>query len=224
MTPMSQPIELNCCEAYNEVINRTLVVSPDRAAQVWLLASARNGDGKTTTALGLALALASRNRKVLLIDANLSNPQLHQRLSTENTTGFSELLRDGLDLNTVVRFFRKSGSDGAPLGVVTSGQIDSDPMDLYASERLSEVLRQAKRSFDVTIIDTPAAQRSSDLLLLAPHVDGVLLVVSATRSTRTAVVELKRSIIANKGIVLGVIVNRATQPIPQVVRRLFFGE
>jgi polysaccharide biosynthesis transport protein len=148
--------------------------------------------------------LSQAGRRVLLIDANLRRPSLHQLLDLQNRFGVSDAIR-AADLSEWVQHYR--GQNKVKFDVLTSGSLPPNPLELLASEQMQKLLEQAAERFDVVLLDAPGLTRP-DAQVLAAGVDGILLVgrVSRTRvdSVRSALETLARS----RGRVLGLVLNR----------------
>jgi non-specific protein-tyrosine kinase len=143
------------------------------------VASARNGEGRTTTASGLAQALALSGQAVLLVDADYQAPSLTRRLVPEPKPGLWDLLRNAeLSVADVVR-----PTPVARLSLLSAGAIPSDPSALLAAPELPDLLAELAGSYDTVLFDTPALADAPDAALLATRVDAVALVVNA-RSSR----------------------------------------
>src|SRR5262249_13197395 len=142
-----------------------------------LTTSAAPGDGKTLTSTNLALVLSeSYGRRVLLVDADLRRPSLHQICGFRRLTGLSEGLRSvNQEKLTVVQVT-------STLSLLPGGRPDPDPMDALTSERMRDILREAAERFDWVIIDTPPIGLVPDASLLSGMADTVLFVVRANRT------------------------------------------
>ncbi|HUE86401.1 MAG TPA: CpsD/CapB family tyrosine-protein kinase [Vicinamibacterales bacterium] len=170
--------------------------------RVVMVASALPGEGKTLTAANLALTLSeSYRRRVLLIDADLRKPALHQ-LFRLNTAGG---LIDGLDSPNEVKLVLRQVSP--QLWVLPAGRPTADPMAGLTSERMRRVIKEARESFDWIIIDTPPLLALADAHLLSSLVDRAVLVVRANSTPHEMVKRASELIGANR--VIGVVLNRA---------------
>lgn len=148
-----------------------------RGVKVVMLASAVPGEGKTLTATNLALTFShSYRRSVLLIDADLRRPNIHQIFQVPNVTG----LNDGLKSDTEQKLALIQISQY--LTLLPAGRPDPDPMSGLTSERMRRVIQEAAARFDWVLLDTPPVGLLPDANLLAAMVDIALLVVRAGKS------------------------------------------
>ena len=169
---------------------------------VVMIASAIAGEGKTLTSTNLALTLSeSYQRRVLLIDADLRKPALHQIFKVNTSSGLSEGLRQEGNAPLIVRQITPH------LSLLPGGRPDSDPMAGLTSERMRRLIDEARETFDWVIIDTPPIVLLPDANLLASMADGAVLVVRAA-STPHHLVKRAVETIGHKRI-LGVVLNQA---------------
>jgi protein-tyrosine kinase len=170
--------------------------------RVVMMASAVSGEGKTLTAANLALTISeSYHRRVLLIDADLRKPALHNIFKIDTTTGLSEGLKGGEAPKLVVRQISQH------LWLLPAGRPNSDPMAGLTSDRMRQLIEEAKEAFDWVIIDTPPLVILPDANLLASMVDAAVLVVRA-ESTPHHLVKRAADAIGHKRV-LGVVLNQA---------------
>jgi capsular exopolysaccharide synthesis family protein len=147
-----------------------------------LIASAAPGDGKTLTALNLALVLSeSYGRRVLLIEGDLRRPALSKAARLPMTGGLSELLR--VDEDWHVPLVRLTDA----LMLLPAGRPDPDPLNGLTSPRMLRLLQDAAGQFDWVVIDTPPLGATADAGLLAPLVDAAILVIRAGVTAHAAV-------------------------------------
>jgi protein-tyrosine kinase len=173
----------------------------DRGVRVVMVTSAVAGEGKTLTATNLALVLsASYGRTVLLIDADLRRPSLHQVFNTVSLSGLGDILSGSGEVPPLVQLTPK-------LTLLTAGRPNADPLGGLTSDRMRQLLQEARDTFDFVIIDTPPVGLLTDANLLASMVDVALLVVRAT-STPYDLVKRAADAIGRHRIA-GVVLNRA---------------
>jgi len=170
-------------------------------ARTLMVTSAVAAEGKTLTATNLALTLShSYQRRVLLVDADLRRPSIHEILRLPNMTGLSDSLRHpeetGLRVHTISPY----------LSALTAGRADSDPMAGLVSDTMNRLLAEAAQQFDWVIVDTPPVALLPDANLLAAMIDTAILVVSA-RATPYPLVRRAMDAIGQQRI-LGVVLNR----------------
>jgi capsular exopolysaccharide synthesis family protein len=169
---------------------------------VVLIASALPSEGKTLTAANVALTLSeSYRRRVLLVDADLRKPALHQVFRLNAAAG----LLDGLEASTDMKLVLRQVSPR--LAVLPAGRPTSDPMAALTSDRMRRLLDEAKQAFDWVIIDSPPLMLLPDAHLLASLVDAAVLVIKA-QSTAHATVKRTIEIIGRQRII-GVVLNQA---------------
>jgi protein-tyrosine kinase len=170
--------------------------------RVLMVTSAQPGEGKSTTAVNLALTFSeSYRRKVLLLDADLRRPTLHEITQVSNVRGLAETLKGaGEDKLPLFQLSEK-------LMVAPAGRPDPNPMGPLASPRMRQILLEAATRFDWVIIDAPPIGVIADASLLAPLSDGVLLVVRARRTHYAAVQKAVEAVGIER--VIGVVLNDA---------------
>lgn len=167
-----------------------------------MISSAVAAEGKTLTATNLALTLSqSFARRVLLIDADLRRPNIHEVFRLPNTTGLSNVLRRSqggkLPVHQVL----------PKLWVLTAGRPDPDPMGSLVSQSMRELLEEAVEQFDWVIVDTPPVGLLTDANLLAAMIDRAILVVGAETTPYPLAKRAVESVGSHK--ILGVVFNRA---------------
>ncbi|MPY87927.1 MAG: polysaccharide biosynthesis tyrosine autokinase [Luteitalea sp.] len=168
--------------------------------KVIMVTSGMASDGKTLTATNLALTLSeSYRRDVLLIDADLRRPSLHEIFQVPNVSGLNEALQAAADekLSTL----RVSDT----LTLLPAGRPNADPMSSLTSERMRSIIDEASARFDWVILDTPPVGLLADGNLLADMVDGALLVILAERTPYKVV--SKAVEVVGRDRILGVVLN-----------------
>lgn len=170
-------------------------------AHTLMVTSAVASEGKTLTAVNLALTLShSYKRRVLLLDADLRRPTVHEVLRLPNSVGLTDCLRR--QDRTTLRFHTVSPL----LSVLTAGRPDSDPMAGLVSDTMSRILTDAAEQFDWVIVDTPPVALLPDANLLAAMIDTALLVVSANATPYPLIARAVEAIGEQR--ILGVVLNR----------------
>ena len=188
-------------EQYRRLAARLLMAQAERGARVVMVTSAFPGEGKTLTATNLALTLSeSYKRKVLLIDADLRRPWVHQIFQVPNVSGLNDGLRDNGDRKIPLLNFTEN------LSILTAGRPEPDPMSVLSGDRMRRVLEEAGDRFEWVIIDTPPVALLTDAHLLSSLVHAVVLVV---QSGKTPLPAIKTAVEAvGRERILGVVLNR----------------
>ncbi|HXY73203.1 MAG TPA: CpsD/CapB family tyrosine-protein kinase, partial [Actinomycetota bacterium] len=189
-------------EAYRTLATNVLYVASQRPLSVVLITSSTGGEGKTTTAANLGLALAQSGKRVILVSADMRRPRLHEFFSIENRRGLSDLLQGKATLVDVA-----VAAADRNLRVVPAGPVPENPAGLLGSRRAAEFLESARSVCDFLVLDAPPALAVADASTLAPRADGTLYVMDAERTGRTAI-EQARNQLENVGAnVIGTIYN-----------------
>ena len=173
----------------------------ERDLKVVMVSSAVSGDGKTLTSTNLALTLSeSYRRRVLLIDADLRRPSVHEVFHVKNRNGLTECL--AADIEHRLPFIQASPY----LSLLVAGRPDSDPMSGLTSARMQRLIAEAAAAFDWVIIDTPPVVLLPDANLLAAMVDAAILVVGAGKTPYKLITRAIDALGRDK--ILGVVLNR----------------
>ncbi len=172
---LTGPVPHDFGEAFRALRAALVASSAGESTHVIAITSAQPLEGKTTTAVNLALAIAIAGARVLLIDANMRRPSLHTALRLPNEQGLSHLLAGEARIREVVQ---RTGDPN--LLVMTAGPTPRNPSELLASDRMREFVQQlAVGPFDWVIIDTPPVLAVTDAVVLAPLVSSVTFVLGA---------------------------------------------
>lgn len=160
-------------EAIRALRTNLQATSASGAIRSVLITSPTPNDGKSFVALNLAAALAQSGLRVVLIDADLRRPTLHERLELGNSGGLSMILRQQrIDLDGHLKPTSIAG-----LAVITAGSSPTNPSELVGSSTMVQLIRHLEEEWDVVLIDAPPVTVVTDAAVLAPHVQSVLFVV-----------------------------------------------
>jgi len=169
-------------EQYRMIRTNLQRVNPENPPRLIALSSSLHREGKTTTSVNLAVAMAhDLNKNILLVDCDLRKPNVHNLLGLRMEGGMSDILTRGVELDAV---FKKTRAEN--LTVLTSGKIPSNPSELLGSHRMRDLLVELKNRFDYVIVDTPPVLAITDTGILGALVDGVVVVVQTWRTQREA--------------------------------------
>ena len=175
------------------------------APKTILVTSAMPSEGKTTTATNLAITLAQRGHRTLLIDADLKKPSIHHLFNIAEGQGLSEMLTGRFDDACV------SPTDITDLDVLASGTRPPNPVDLLDSDVMRDLLVTFAEQYEHIVIDSAPSFELADTSVLAPYVDGIVLVVRPGSTPRDAVVRVKEKLAGVGGRFLGVVLNNPPQ-------------
>jgi capsular exopolysaccharide synthesis family protein len=178
----------------------------DRPLKSVAVVSPALGDGKTTVAVGLAIASARAGRRAVLVDADLRRSQVAVRMDIDVADGLGAVLAGERRPQDVLMVQQDPDSaEGGNLWVLPAGQPPPNPTKLLESSRMAQLLRWLESNSNLVIVDTAAALAVSDTLPLLKQVSGVVLVVRMNQTSAAVVNRMKKVIEAAHGTVLGVV-------------------
>jgi capsular exopolysaccharide synthesis family protein len=193
-------------EAVRMVRNSILLSDFNGDLKSILFTSATPGEGKSTTALHLAIAHAEQGKKTLLVDADLRRPTLHKRLLIDSSNGLAGVLAGQCSWKQAV-----CEVSGMPnLSIIPAGPPSRRAADLIGAG-ISEILSEASRSFDLIIVDGPPLLGFAEPMQLAIAVDGVIVVAVAGETNRKAVGASITTLQRLRANVLGLVLNRTSR-------------
>jgi capsular exopolysaccharide synthesis family protein len=169
-------------ESLRHISANLLFSSHETRDRTVLFTSAESGEGKSTTASNVAMALAKRGERVLLVDADLRDPRQHEIFGQPLEPGLASALQDKADLLDVARQTSVPG-----LYLASAGKSTTNPADLLGSARLRDALHEASAHFDWVLVDSPPAIAFADAALLGRAVSTVVIVINAQHTSRQSV-------------------------------------
>jgi len=189
-------------EAYRSLRTNIQFADVDKPKRVMLMTSTTSKEGKSTTAVNLAVTLAQMGSRVILIDSDLRRPSLHNFFSMDKTYGVTNVLIGSLSFDDVIKHTEVENLD-----VITSGDIPPNPAELVSSENMKKFIETARSRYDYVILDSPPVIAVTDAAVLSTRVDGTILVVSSGTVSRR---EVQRAVTLLQNVaapILGVVVN-----------------
>jgi succinoglycan biosynthesis transport protein ExoP len=175
--------------------------------RVIVLTSPCPGDGKTTVACNLSIAVAEIGRKVLLIEGDLRRPRLHKVFGVGNSWGLSDVLWADYPLETVPMSHLARESEVSGLYLLPGGSCGVTPWNLFYSPRMSRLLKRLRTEFDMIMIDAPPMIHLADARVLGRLADGVILVVRAGQTTTESALFASQRFAEDGTRVLGTVLN-----------------
>jgi len=187
-------------EAFRQLRTNLQFIDAARPVGVLVVTSSIANEGKSTTAINLAVSFSDSGRRVLLIEADLRRPRVAEYLDLEGAVGLTNVLVGQAAIDDVLQPWGRGG-----LTVLPSGTIPPNPSELMGSPLMAELIIQLRKSFDMIIIDTPPVLPVTDAAVASRLVDGVVLVVRYGKTTRNQVSTALRSLTAVDARVLGTV-------------------
>jgi succinoglycan biosynthesis transport protein ExoP len=191
-------------EAYLQLVT-AIRFSSDKPLRTIAITSPAQGDGKTTVALSTAIAMAEMGPRVLLVDADMRRPMLHERLGVANDRGLTNVVIGDATPHDVIVATRYPNLDMMPAGAQAP-----NPVKLIQSARFDEIVAGLLDTYQTIIFDTSALMPVIDAAALSAKTDGVVLVVSAGHTdSNVAQRAVQRLQFATTANLLGIVMNRA---------------
>jgi succinoglycan biosynthesis transport protein ExoP len=193
----------NFLEALRVLYTNVQFLTSDRPIASIVISSAMPGDGKSTIAFHLAQVATGMGQRVLLVDADLRHPKIHTLSDLNNLWGLSNLISTNLPTSEVIRQLPSMNQ----LSVITAGTIPPDPTKLLSSEKMKRLMIDFHNTFDLVIYDAPPMLGLADTSLLAPHTDGILLVVKIDKTDSSMIQRTLDHLKFSRMNVLGMVSN-----------------
>lgn len=214
-------------EDYRRLRANLEFIDVDHNPRSVVITSPVSHDGKTTTAMNLALALAERTPRVLLIDADLRNPSIAEACDIDGDVGLTTVLIGAVSAEAAITSWAES------LAVLPAGALPPNPAQLLASQAMSALIEKLSAEYDFIVIDSPPVLPASDALTLARLADGAIIVTRYKSTRRSQLAATLNALDAVNARIFGVVFNevrgrgvhsyigantkrppRATQPVP----------
>jgi capsular exopolysaccharide synthesis family protein len=179
-----------------------LFLGTDRPLKRLLLTSAGPAEGKSTTVVALGTTMALAGNKVLLVDTDLRRPRLHKTFGVSSEHGLTNVLLETANLDTAIK------STGVPgLDVLPCGPLPPNPSELLHTERFQKLLSSLETRYDRILFDSPPVNAVTDATILAQMVEGTILVVQASKTSKEAARRASRHLANVNAKLLGVVLN-----------------
>jgi capsular exopolysaccharide synthesis family protein len=192
-------------EAYRSI--RTWIqLSAPKALQTLLITSAVPHEGKSTTSANLAAAYAQLGRRVLLMDADLRRPTIHRMFNLGNRIGLTDILTGKAQWEQTIQSTQIEN-----LKVLLAGPILPNPAELLSTGRVRELLHMLKGTFDTIICDSSVQLSIPDVAIIAPDMDGILLVHCPSRVNKEEVLETKKLLGRAGANIVGIVLNNVAK-------------
>ena len=190
-------------EQYRQLRTRLSLAEGASAVRTVLVTSPQKGEGKSITSANLALTMAQElQRRVAIVEADLRKPSLQQLFGLAPGPGLSDFLSGAASLEEVMRYLPEQH-----LTVIPAGTTPANPAELLGSTAMRRLIDQLRTMFDRVILDTPPVLPLADVAILAPMVDGALMVVRAGYTPKPAIENALRAFDSSR--LLGVVLNES---------------
>jgi capsular exopolysaccharide synthesis family protein len=191
-------------EAFRVLRTNMQYVDVDHDQKVIVVTSSLPGEGKSTTAVNLAVTLTQAGQKVALVECDLRRPLIADRLELDAAIGTTSVLIGKVSADDVMQPYADTTLD-----VMVCGQIPPNPSELLQSQAMESLLEELRSRYDVVVLDAPPLLPVTDAALLATRADGAVVVVSHGRTTRDQLSTAIERLESVDATTLGVVVNQA---------------
>lgn len=190
-------------EQYRTIRNNIHYAANGSKVRSLLVTSPSEGEGKSTTTVNLAVCMAQRGDRVLIIDVNFRNPIINKIFNVQTSPGLSNILGQQLEIREAIYNTEIEGLD-----ILPSGQRLYNSTELLDSPLMDDVMAFAYEKYDMVLLDCPQVLGVPDTNALASKCDGVLLLLKSGKTQQEHAVEAKRTLLFAKANILGVILNK----------------
>jgi len=194
-------------EQYRTIRTNIQFSMVDKQLKTLVCTSSIPEEGKTTTISNLAMTLAQQGQKILLVDADLRKPTIHQLMELKNKNGLTNLLTKKVTPDSAVL----KPSKKLNLYILPSGPIPPNPSELLGSKKMKDLVSTLSEEYDLILFDTPPVLAVADAQILSGLCDGVVLVIRSHRTEKKNLVKAKELLDRTKCNLLGTIFNAVDQ-------------
>lgn len=177
-------------------------ITEKKKNRLFIITSPSGAEGKSTITANLAASMAQQKEKILLIDANLRDPIIHDIFKIPNHLGLTGILTGKVSLDNAIQ-----PTEIGNLEVLTSGAALFNPAELLGSEQMTSLLKTVADMYDIVLIDSPPILDSTEARILANQCDGVILVVNRGKTELEKLVESRRVLELAHSKLVGAIMN-----------------
>lgn len=192
-------------EAFRTLRTNIQFASPDKPLKTIMITSAGPAEGKSTVIANLAISMAQYGQKTIIVDADMRRPTQHKLFGIRQTPGLTNIL---VGQAKPEQALQETGIDN--LLLLPSGPIAPNPSELLGSNSMDTLKETLQTMADMVIFDVPPAIAVTDAVLLAPRIDGVLLLMSCGAVQKEVALRAKDMLINVKANILGVVLNNVS--------------
>lgn len=192
-------------EAFREIRTNLHYMSVDKELKSIVITSPTLGDGKTVTAVNVAVAFAKSGKKVLVIDADLRKPKVHHYFGIANEKGLTNIIKGDIDDKEINSMTLRGIQN---LFVIPSGPIPPNPAEILSSNKMQQLLEKLKDDYDTIIIDTPPVGQVTDAAILAGTTDGAILVFACSQTRIDMAKRAKKALASVNSNIIGTVLTK----------------
>lgn len=194
-------------------------LTPENPPRVIAITSALHQEGKTTTAVNLAVVMAQDlNKKVLLCDCDLRKPLVHKIMGIDSNRGITNIFLHDADVDSVLHTSKVDN-----LTILPCGHRPANPSELLGSHKMKELLNKLRSKFDYILIDAPPVLAITDAGVLASQVDGIIFAVQAWRTQREAILRSQALLTSAHAKILGFVLTNVEHFVPRYLYHYGYG-
>lgn len=201
-------------QSWESLSHQIYVTMKDQNKKIALIADAEGSQDTSylVANMGLCLSNDSSNR-ILIIDANLRKPSLHEILNISNNPGLSEIIRGEADFESAVTAVREN------FFVITTGRLAANPLSVLQTTAMADLVKNSKDAFNLVFIIGADLNGSSDSIVLTSYVDGFILVVNEGKVKRQVLKRVMASFEEKENEIIGAVINNRKHVIPELIYR-----
>jgi polysaccharide biosynthesis transport protein len=200
-------------EAFRSLMANIRQIGTENPIRSMVISSAEPQEGKSTVAAYLAQAAAAMGERVLLVDADLRLPYLHDMFGLDNTVGLSNLLTEEFEVHNVIQRSQTEPN----LFILTTGTALADPVRMLSSRAIHQLINKIRKNYDLIIFDAPSVHEYADAALIGAETDGMILVSNLGKLKSTQLEQALEKLWVSKISVLGIVAREAS---PEAVFQL----
>jgi capsular exopolysaccharide synthesis family protein len=200
---------------YQILKSNIMMRAGEKGIKMLSICSPTSGEGSSTVALNLAALLAKDSEsRLILVDANLRNPSLHSRSKLPTSPGFCEVIHEGTDVHEAIK-----QSVIPNLFLLTSGISPPNPMAIFESQKLDDLIEVLRKEFDWIIFDCAPIDLYPESTVLSRQLDGLVLVVQAENKGAEVAIRAKENLEQAGAKIVGAVLNRRRHVVPEAIYR-----
>lgn len=196
-------------ERYKMLRTNINYLNVDRNTKVVMITSSVSEEGKSTTVSNLAVTMAQDGKRVLVIDADLRRPKIHEIFQLSQMPGVTDVVYDSLFISEAIKSYKKVNK----LDILTAGKLPISASEFIGSEAFKNLIFEMKELYDIVLIDVPPVLSVSDAVIISQFVDGVILTVAANQTKKKLIVRSIKALNAVNANIIGTILTKVDKKI-----------